>query len=528
MNRWIRCYFVFFVAICSCVEAAAVQDDENVGKFCSQCIQLKIDCNSPVKKISPLIYGIAFNARKNEEEKKWLFELNPSTRRWGGNPTSRYNWRINSWNTAQDWFFKNVRPGEKFNFQEDFLMKNNEHDVVSYVTLPMVGWVAKDSYSASYPSHLYSKQDRFDLATGHGSGKWKNKKIRATPETTSIEISNDDLSSWIESVNSVASTVPIFALGNEPMLWNHTHYDVHYEPAGYDEVFQKSLKVSKLVKNKSNALVAGPASWGWSSYFYSSLDMESGIQKGLDQRRYKQPFLEWYLSKFREYEERTGTRLLDALDIHYYPQAKGVFQGNGDPDLRWRSTKSLWDKNYVDESWINEAVFLVPRMKEIIRSNYPQTKLIIGEYSFGETTDVSGALAMAESLGTFAQHGVYAAYYWVYPKRYSSTYWGFRIFRNYDGMNSSFADNMIGVYREDDFSQYVSINEDRSRVTAVAINASDIRREVEISHSNCKELISEKFFQYNGSGEIKRTNFSNRVTINENSLGIVELKFKEK
>ena len=48
-------------------------------------------------------------------------------------------------------------------------------------------------------------------------------------------------------------------------------------------------------------------------------------------------------------------RTLDILDIHYYPQASGVTSNKTDAAtaaLRLRSTRSLWDPTYTDESWI--------------------------------------------------------------------------------------------------------------------------------------------------------------------------------
>ena len=40
-------------------------------------------------------------------------------------------------------------------------------------------------------------------------------------------------------------------------------------------------------------------------------------------------------------------------------------------ELRLASTCSLWDGIYVDESWIGQAVYLIPRMKQLIAENYP-------------------------------------------------------------------------------------------------------------------------------------------------------------
>ena len=61
-----------------------------------------------------------------------------------------------------------------------------------------------------------------------------------------------------------------------------------------------------------------------------------------------------------------GVRILDYLDLHYYPQASGVALATAGTAttqaLRLRSTRSLWDPNYTDESWINTKVRLAPKV----------------------------------------------------------------------------------------------------------------------------------------------------------------------
>src|SRR6185369_12470474 len=96
-----------------------------------------------------------------------------------------------------------------------------------------------------------------------------------------------------------------------------------------------------------------------------------------------EPILAWYLKRLAEHEKKTGVRLLDVLDVHIYPQGEGVQftddeggDGAGKTDratndLRFRTTRSLWDRQYKDESWIDDAVYLIPRMKDLIAQNYP-------------------------------------------------------------------------------------------------------------------------------------------------------------
>src|SRR5690606_5167934 len=152
-----------------------------------------------------------------------------------------------------------------------------------------------------------------------------------------------------------------------------------------------------------------PVLWGWTAYFWSALDAApGGAWWNAPQDRLAHgnvPFTAWYLREMRAYEQQHGTRILDYLDLHYYPQAAGVSlasAGNAATQaLRLRSTRSLWDATYVDESWIGEPVRLIPRMRDWIAAEYPGTKTAITEYNWGGLEHVNGALAQADVLGIF-------------------------------------------------------------------------------------------------------------------------------
>ncbi|MGZ3458985.1 MAG: glycoside hydrolase family 44 protein, partial [Archangium sp.] len=122
-----------------------------------------VDCTAPGHRVSPLIYGIAFNnLRELKDSHQW--ELGATARRWGGNPSSRYNWKLgNVWNTANDYFFRNIVLGTSPQYTSDsFLQANLQHGLQSALTVPMLGWVAKDSSSIGFPRSLYGAQQKMD------------------------------------------------------------------------------------------------------------------------------------------------------------------------------------------------------------------------------------------------------------------------------------------------------------------------------------------------------------------------------
>ena len=143
------------------------------------------------------------------------------------------------------------------------------------------------------------------------------------------------------------------------MLWHYTHRDVHPEPVGYDELRERTIQYAAAVKAVDpQAQILGPTVWGWTAYFYSALDQAGGGMWWLNPSDRKAhgdvPLVAWYLQQMNAYEQEHAVRILDYLDLHYYPQAGGVaLQPAGDAAtqvLRLRATRSLWDPSYTDES----------------------------------------------------------------------------------------------------------------------------------------------------------------------------------
>jgi len=107
--------------------------------------------------------------------------------------------------------------------------------------------------------------------------------------------------------------------------------------------------------------------------------------------------------------------------------------------LRLESIKSLYDPSYIDPSWINTVINLIPTMKNIISTNCPGLKLAITEYNWGGIGDsnlLSGALAQVEVLAIFGREGVDLATRWTSPTSGSKIESAFNLFLNYDGKGS--------------------------------------------------------------------------------------------
>src|SRR6202012_646489 len=91
-----------------------------------------------------------------------------------GNPTSTYNWKLgNAWNTGNDWFFKNVQVASDPDYSYRRVLGDDlAAGGKTALTVPMLGWVAKDTSSAAFPVSIFGEQASQD-GVGAGNGMTK-------------------------------------------------------------------------------------------------------------------------------------------------------------------------------------------------------------------------------------------------------------------------------------------------------------------------------------------------------------------
>ena len=420
-------------------------------------IAVTVDPTADRRPISPLIYGVNFGTTPQ------FAALPYPLRRWGGNRMTRYNYLADVSNTASDWFFMNIPEGGGTGLPGAstanlWLDETLGAGAEAIMTVPMIGWTPRDRAGRwGFSVAKYGAQQRTEAGElGFGNADAGNGVLlngtRITwndPLDTSMAIGPSFVTGWVQHLvgrHGAAGEggVNFYALDNEPGLWHETHRDVHPQPVTYDELWTRTLDYATAVKAADpQAQVLGPAAWGWCEYFHSAAD---NCQSGADQAAHGgMPLLEWYLAQNRARELATGVRPVDYLDIHYYPQVNGVALTDDEAVAgpRLQSLRSLWDPAYVDGSWIDVPVRLIPRMKAIIAERSPGVKLAITEYNWGGDTGISSALAQAELLAIFGREGVDLATRWVAPVAPSRVLEAFRLFLDYDGLGHSLAGESV-------------------------------------------------------------------------------------
>lgn len=451
---------------------------------------LTIDVALDHRPISPDIYGMNF------ADAALATELRLPVRRWGGNATTRYNWQNDTSNRASDWFFENIPnenpdPGYLPNgsSSDRFIEQDRGTNTQTIMTIPLIGWTPKArQFDPGFSVARYGPQRRVDPDhpdAGNGIRPDGSFVTGNDPSDTSVVIGTPFVQGWIQHMvgrygNAASGGVKFYNLDNEPALWNSTHRDVHPQPVSYDELRDRSIEYAAAIKAADpTAKTLGPAEWGWSNYFYSALDVAAGgawWDTRPDRRAHGDvPLVDWYLRQMQAYEQSHGVRLLDYLDLHFYPQESGVaLKSAGDAvtqALRLRSTRGLWDQTYIDESWIADVIRMIPRMRELVAVNYPGTKIAMTEYNWGGLESINGALAQADVLGIFGREGLDLATMWEPPQADQPGAFAFRVFRNYDGNGASFGDTSVRAVSADQgrVAVYAALRTDGA-LTIVLIN----------------------------------------------------------
>lgn len=491
---------------------------------------LTVDVNANRHAISPYIYGLNF------AEDALAEELDLPVNRWGGNSTSRYNYLNDTYNTASDWYYQNI-PNPNNNVaalptgsaSDKFVEQNNGTGTESFIAIPMLGWAAKrrppnDShpYDCGFSILKYGAQQandwQWDPDCGNGRHPNGTPITGNNPTDTSVAVTPTFMQNWVNHLktrfgSAANGGVQFYNLDNEPDLWHETQRDVFPLALNYDQYRDRTIAYAAAIKAAdSTAQVLGPASFGWTGYWFSPRDSQNQDWGSPDDQNAHGgvPFIPWYLGQMKTYEQNNGLRLIDYLDLHYYPQSGVALVEAGDATqqaLRLRSTRSLWDAAYVDESWIAGAgpdggiVKLIPRMKAWVSANYPGTKLAIGEYNWGGLEHINGALTQADVLGIFGREGVDLATMWAPPESNQPGAFAFRVFRNYDGNGSKFGETSVSA-ASDDQSQlaiYAAQRASDLALTLIVINKTGSAHTGNVALANFTPALSAQVFRYSAA-----------------------------
>lgn len=404
-------------------------------------VTYNINADGTKTPISKYVYG-----------SNWGGGTDYTIRRSGGNRLTAYNWENNWSNAGADWYYENDQymssspiPGKAITDFHDQALSEGQ---ASIVTLQMAGYVSAPIWRQINLDTEAAPSIYFYPVTFAKGAAFSN-----PPNTSDTNVYMDEFVNFLVSEYGYAGSadgVKFYDLDNEPALWSDgnkgaTHPEVHPAKPTYLEMKTKSIALSTAVKNVDpNAQILGCVAYG----FMEFLSLQDATDRNTEGAGYNW-YISYFLDKMEAASATAGKRLLDVLDVHWYPEARDAdnvrITDYRDTRTNWetrmQAPRTLWDYDYHENSWIEEWqgqwLPILPPLQSSINTYYPDTNLAVTEYAYGGETHWSGGIATSDVLGIFGKYGVYIATYWG-----SGTYVdaAIKIYRNYDGSHSTFGD----------------------------------------------------------------------------------------
>lgn len=399
-------------------------------------ISVSVDASAGIKKISPYIYGrnidvISDGVETDEEKAAALLEKENDfygkmlesgmhfLRANNGNNSTRYNWR-KKMTVHPDWF-NNV-----YSHDWDITAKkvlDNLPGVDAMYAFQLTGYAAASTeYNFPdwnyYQEHGFWPTQTFDLAGGGEISADGKTLVKAGdyslyneewPADSTVGI----IGHWRDELNYDMSRFQYWSMDNEMEIWNGTHGDLPLDMdpdflvSRYIDVAKKARAAWKEVK------LTGPVvanEWQWCTTGAS--EGKSGLGKGED-RNYC--WLEYFIKRISEEQKKSGVKLLDVFDMHWYPTEKTyaervnwhrvffdtTYNYSGTNGMKMVSGK--WDNNQTKE-------YVFKRVNDWLDQYFGKghgITLGITETDIIDKDDpMTTALTYASWLGTFQDNGV--------------------------------------------------------------------------------------------------------------------------
>ena len=423
-------------------------------------VTVAVDAAANRHPINPMIYGVSWGSKAD------LKALNAPLNRAGGTPSSTYNWQSNTENLSDDWFFESYPQGAATpGLQGDTLISDSKAaDAQPMLTIPLIGWVAKrgenNAILPSFSVAKYGAQCSTDFyLPDAGDGLKPDCATKLTGNDPADAYVPDSIAAeqgWARHLvatwhGAAQGGLRYYIMDNESSIWFGDHWDVHPVGPHASEIRDAVIDMSAAIKAVDpGALIVGPEEYGWFGYLFSGYDQQwlaahgfnvsgapdrNGPMNGMD-------YIPWLLTQWKP------SHALDVLSVHFYPLGGEYGDDNSTATqlLRNRSTRQLWDPNYSPPYYPNQPVALIPLLKKWINTYYDaKTPVAITEYNWGDEANPNGATAQADIFGIFGREGLDMATRWTVPAAGTPTYAAMRMYRNYDGRNSTFGDTSVSA-----------------------------------------------------------------------------------
>jgi Glycoside hydrolase family 44/Cellulose binding domain len=556
---------------CKLTCGAAVCGDDGCGGVCGTCDvdslcsagactkapvgnDVIVNTGTITHKINRDIYGGAFaNTASFQKHKVTL-------NRYGGNGSTRYNHQNNRSNAAADWYFlsgdeksEGVKGSDSYYNYIDLVVRDSlAANATTLVTIPTIGWTTKDAEGATkhcgYPRANFPEQNSFWVCGGAtwcaadcGDGKTLDKKeipasewqATLTSKKVDARFAADRVTHLVNRFGSAyTDRTHYYQLDNEITLWSSTHRDIHPAKVTFKEIWDKTVEYAPAIREADpKGRILG----------YGTFAVMDVADTGGDRKNYNNiTLMEWYLQQLAAYEKQNGKRLIDCIDLHYYPILDEKIEANV-----LNAARPLWDTTFLlpKDDWqqylfSSHNIKLLPRVRSWIQKNYPGTGICLSEYNLHKENPLS-ALVHAEALGVFGKEGLTLASYWGmgdWDKKDDPRHWpqfSYKMFLNYDGQGNGFGDDSLSTAVTTNTENLIAFASRRSKdnaITLLLINKGTVDLVPTVNLRNAKASIAKTWvykvndMSISNSEQIAINSEYMNVSVPARSMKMIEIK----
>ena len=449
-------------------------------------IEVRVDSKAGIQKISPYIFGKNISGLNDAEtsdpakiaaEDSTIKRMNEIGFRFfranNGNNATRYNWR-KKLTVHPDWY-NNV-----YAHDWDITAKTIQDKLPganAMYAFQLSGYAASSAdYNFNdwdfYQTNGSWAKSTLDLAGGgvasaDGQTALKTGDYSLYNEEWPADSTVAILNHWKDDVKLDMKRFEYWSMDNEMEIWSGTHSDLpltvtqQFLVERYLDVAKKAKKAWKDIK------LTGPVAaneWQW-----CGVDSDPNAA---EERNYC--WLEYFIKKVAEAQKASGVKLLDVLDIHWYPTEKTY-----EDRINWH--RVFFDTTYVypgangikkvNGGWDNSIVkeFIFQRLNDWMNAYFGKNHGIgLGLTETDLTTDdaMLTALIYASFLGTFMDNGVELFTPWSWGDGMDEVAHLFiRYGHEFRVASTSSNDSLV--------SAYSSVTESQDSMTIILVNRSE-------------------------------------------------------
>jgi len=450
----------------------------------AQNVQVTVNVFNNRRAVSPYIYGrnnsLSDNPGSPTSANNWQLYKDAGVnffRENGGNNLTKYNWRLHL-SSHPDWYNNVYAHNWEYAAQS---LHQNIPAAQGMWGFQLIGKAAKTTAN-NFNDYAYNNSQWWSgvnqnlagggvVNTAGGSQALTNGDPSLYLENWTADSTTGILNYWFGNggLGLDSTKIRYWNMDNEVEIWSGTHDDVMPTQPDAETFMQLYFAVAK----KARALFPGikltgpvsPNEWQWFNW-------GSGPVTGSDGKKY--PWLQYFIKRIAEEEQSSGIRLLDVIDIHFYPssssasdvvqyhrvyfdstyifpEANGVKVINGG----WDNSIQIEDVFGRCQNWLNQ--YMGPNNGVKFAVSETATQL--------QNNPNATAVWYASTLGEFLNHGVEYFTPWNWDIGMWETV---HLFSRYNKTNSVQATSSDEL----NVSAYTTANNNSDSVTIALVNRS--------------------------------------------------------